>query len=127
MTDVMRLPSQISAMPRANHSMLQPEANSASHQGESMARKRYQRGCLRLRGKKEKQWVAMWREDVIETDGSVRRVRRSEILGSLKEYKTRRLAQRALEQRLTDVNSLTYKPRPTATFREFAEKWQKDV
>src|SRR5262249_44963342 len=28
---------------------------------------------------------------------------------------------------LSEVNSLTYKPRPTATFREFAEKWQRDV
>ena len=34
---------------------------------------------------------------------------------------------RALEQRLSDVNSLTYKPRPTATFSEFAKKWQTDV
>jgi hypothetical protein len=42
--------------------------------------------------------------------------RKSEVLGTLKEYKTRRLAERALEQRLSDVNSLTYKPRPTATF-----------
>lgn len=34
---------------------------------------------------------------------------------------------RALEHRLSEVNSLTYKPRPIATFREFAAKWQKDV
>jgi integrase len=103
--------------------------NSASHRGEfeSMARRRYQRGHLRLRGKKEKVWVAMWREDVIKPDGSTHRVRKSEVLGSLKEYKTQRLAERALEQRLSDVNSLTYKPRPTATFREFAQKWQRDV
>ena len=92
-----------------------------------MARKRFQRGTVRLRGKREKNWVAMWREDVLLPDGSTRRVRISEVLGTLKEYKTKRLAQRALEQRLSDVNSLTYKPRPTATFSEFALKWQKDV
>jgi integrase len=92
-----------------------------------MARRRYQRGTLRLRGKRERTWVAMWREDVLLTDGSTHRIRKSEILGTLKEYKTRRLAERALEQRLSEVNSLTYKPRPTATFREFAAKWQKDV
>jgi len=92
-----------------------------------MARKRFQRGALRLRGKREKNWVAMWREDVLLPDGSTRRVRISEVLGTLKDYKTKRLAQRALEQRLSDVNSLTYKPRPTATFSEFALKWQKDV
>lgn len=99
----------------------------ASRWGETMARKRYQRGHLRLRGKREKVWVAMWREDVITPDGSTHRVRKSEVLGTLKDYKTRRLAERALERRLTDVNSLTYKPRPTATFEEFATKWQRDV
>jgi integrase len=80
-----------------------------------------------LRGKDHKVWTGKWREDVIQQDGSVRRVRKSEILGTLKEYKTRRLAERALEQRLAEVNSLNYKPRPTATFSEFAKKWQTDV
>jgi hypothetical protein len=92
-----------------------------------MARRRYQRGHLFLRGKGRKVWTGKWREDVIQQDGSVRRVRKSEILGTLKEYKTRRLAERALQQRLAEVNSLTYKPRPTATFAEFAKKWQTDV
>src|SRR5439155_21136213 len=92
--------------------------NPASPSGDAeLARRRYQRGGLRLRGKKEKVWVAMWREDILRPDGTVHRVRRSEVLGSLKEYKTRRLAERTLEQRLLEVNSLTYKPRPTATFR----------
>jgi len=92
-----------------------------------MARRRYQRGHLRLRGKKEKVWVAKWREDVLLADGSVHRVQKGEVLGTVKEYKTRRLAERALEQRLAEVNSLTYQPKPTATFREFAVKWQRDV
>jgi len=34
------------------------------------------------------------------------------LLERLKDYKTKRLDERALEQRLTEVNSLTYKPRP---------------
>jgi integrase len=92
-----------------------------------MARRRFQRGVLRLRGKRQKVWVGMWREDVLLTDGSVKRIRKSEVLGALKEYKTKCLAERALQQRLAEVNSLTYKPRPTATFREFAAKWQRDV
>jgi hypothetical protein len=48
-----------------------------------MARRRYQRGHLRLRGKREKVWVAMWREDVIAPDGTTRRIRKSEVLGTL--------------------------------------------
>ncbi len=96
---------------------------------ERMARKRYQRGQLFLKGKRQRVWVARWREDIIRPDGSTHRLRKSEVLGTLKEYPTRRLAERALERRLseTEINSINYQPRPTASFREFAAKWQKDV
>jgi integrase len=96
---------------------------------ERMARKRYQRGQLFQKGKRRKVWVARWREDMIRADGSRYRPRRSEVLGTLKQYPTRRLAERALERRLaeTEINSLNYQPRPTARFAEFAAKWQKDV
>jgi len=96
---------------------------------ERMARRRYQKGQLFQKGKKQKVWVGRWREDVIRADGSRSRLRRSEVLGTLKQYPTRRLAERALERRLseTEINSLNYKPRPTARFREFAMKWQQDV
>lgn len=96
---------------------------------ERMARRRYQKGQLFQKGKRQKVWVARWREDVIRPDGSRSRLRRSEVLGTLKQYPTRRLAERALERRLseTEINSLNYQPRPTASFREFATKWQKDV
>jgi integrase len=110
-------------------SMLAPEAtNPASHQElEAMARRRFQRGALSVRGKGEKLWIGRWREDVIRPDGSIHRVRKCEVIGTLKQFKTRRLAERELEQRLSEVNSLNYAPRPTATFAQFAAKWQKDV
>ena len=92
-----------------------------------MARRRFQRGSLILRGKRQKKWVAKWREDVIEPSGYVRRVQRREAIGSKEEFPTKKLAQRALDQRLSEVNSLTYRARPTATFREFATKWQNTV
>lgn len=92
-----------------------------------MARRRFQRGHLSLRGKRTKVWVAQWREDEVELDGKVRRVRRKEVLGTLQDYKTKKLAQRALDERLSDVNSVTYKPRPAATFEEFAKRWERDV
>ena len=92
-----------------------------------MARRRFQRGSLILRGTRQKKWVGKWREDVIEPSGCVLRVQRREVIGTKEEYPTRKLAQRALDQRLSDVNSLTYRARPTATFREFATKWQNTV
>lgn len=92
-----------------------------------MARRRYQRGDLQLySGDREETWVLRWREDVVE-NGVQRRVRRSEVLGTLKDYPTRRLAMRAAEQRLAVVNSPTYRAKPTATFEQFSARWEAAV
>src|SRR5258708_33875215 len=104
------------------HGIVSSEANTRNPlrgDFERMARRRYQKGQLFQKGKRQKVWVARWREDVIRPDGSRSRLRRSEVLGTLKQYPTRRLAERALERRLseTEINSLNYKPRPTTSFR----------
>jgi integrase len=95
--------------------------------GESMARRRYQRGQVFLRGKRCPVWIGRWREDVITQAGVVMRVRKSEVLGTRKDYATKRLALRALEDKLTSINDPSYKATPTITFREFSEKWKKVV
>ena len=46
---------------------------------ETMARRRYQFGCLFVRGKRRKVWVARWREQVLDSDGNMSAVLRSEI------------------------------------------------
>lgn len=91
--------------------------------GGSLARRRFQKGRVFLRGKKKQVWVGRWREDVIE-DGRVRRIERSEVLGSKADYPTKRLALRELEKRLAVVNDPRYRARPTATFEEFASRWE---
>src|ERR1700674_1078938 len=50
-----------------------------------MARCQYQNGCLFVRGKRRKMWVARWREDVILADGSTNRVMRSVVLRPVSE------------------------------------------
>ncbi|MGA3212050.1 MAG: hypothetical protein ABSD20_12150 [Terriglobales bacterium] len=92
--------------------------------GSSLARRRYQKGSLILRGKREKVWVGRWLEDEIQPDGSIERIHKSEVLGSLKDFPTKRLAQRELDARVSVINSPTYRARPTATFKELAEKWK---
>jgi integrase len=92
--------------------------------GKSMARRRYQRGQL---SSIEGNWIARWREDIIASNGEVRRVRRKETIGTVKEYPTKRLAQRELDRRLKEVNAEDYRPRPQATFAEFAERWMDTV
>ena len=86
-----------------------------------------QRGSSRLVGKRIKKWQARWREDVITPEGQTKRVLRKELIGTLKEFPTRRLPEREMEHRLSPINRLDYRPKRPSTFEEFAELWQKRV
>jgi integrase len=92
--------------------------------GISMARRRYQSGSVLLQGSN---WYGRYREDVIGPDGHRRRVRRSVVLGSKKDYPTERLARRLLEVYLAPINSLSYRPGRVATLSEFVEKWKTEI
>lgn len=89
-----------------------------------MARRRYQRGSLAKEGNR---WVARWREDIILPSGDVKRIRRKEILGSVAELPTKKLAQRELDKRLEPINHEDYRPASMATFALFADKWKKEI
>jgi integrase len=83
-----------------------------------MARRRYQRGCLFIRGKKRKMWVARWRESVVQPDGTLGKVLRSEVLGPVSElskYEARKL----LERHLRPINEGRHRPQSTITFAAF--------
>lgn len=47
------------------------------------------------------------------------------MLGTTKDYPTKRLARRALDEQLASINRLDYRPTPTAKFSDFAEKWER--
>jgi integrase len=86
-----------------------------------MARRRYQKGQL---WKEAGVWHGRWREDAY---GTRKRIRHHEVVGTTRDFPTKRLAQRALDERIAHVNRVTYRPRPTAKFAEFARTWEKDV
>lgn len=92
-----------------------------------MARTRYQEGSLRLRkGKKRSTWYGSWRIDVLQGSQVVRK-QICEVLGTDEDFPTRKLARRELDRRLAEINDPNYKARPITPFKEFAEKWIKDV
>src|SRR5690349_970549 len=91
-----------------------------------MARRRYQQGSLHLIGKRRKKWQLRYREDVVR-EGRRVRVPKKVILGTQAQYPTRKLAQRAAEEKLHDINSLSYRPPVEGTFACFAERWMRDV
>jgi integrase len=127
--DLIRRSRTTGTTPATGSDIVLPEANTGfplKGDFERMARRRFQRGQLLLRGKKRPVWVGRWREDIIE-NGRIRRVQKCKILGSKADYPTRKLALRALEDQLAEINKLTYRPRPVATFTEFANKWQRLV
>jgi integrase len=84
-----------------------------------MARSPYQNGCLFVRGKRRKLWVARWREDVILADGSTGRVMRSVVLGPVSEIPGRREARRLLDAHLNPLNQGQYRPEGTMLFSRF--------
>ena len=92
-----------------------------------MARRRYQRGYLYFRGRRTSVWVGRWREDVMRSDGSVQRIRRSLVIGTRTDFPTRRLAERQFEALLARINAPSYRPGRIANLAEFADRWRREV
>src|SRR5258708_24164140 len=94
---------------------------------QSMPRRRYQRGRIISRGKKRKVWVGIFREDRVKTDGTIRRARRSVVLGTVK-HVTKLQAIEALRPYLDAVNLVAI-PRAKAgrTLKNFVEEWKHNV
>jgi integrase len=91
---------------------------------EGFARRRYQRGQLICEGSN---WLGRWREDVATANGVVKRVHKKQLLGTIEDFPTKRLAQRELERRLAPINNVEYRPASTTTFAQFAGKWKKEI
>jgi integrase len=89
-----------------------------------MARRGFQQGSLLKRGIRRKVWVGRWWEDVIETGGALRRLRRSEVIGTVAELPTRREAMQAMAARLVNLNSGKARAQSLRTFKDFVnEDW----
>ena len=89
--------------------------------GEPMARRGFQQGSLFQRGTRRKVWVARWWEDVIQANGTLGRSRRSEVIGTVAEFPTRRRAMQVLSQRLGSINSGKVRPQSIRTFDDFVK------
>ena len=100
------------------------EGQRVSGPGAKMARRRYQKGSLRFRGKV---WTLRWREDVVLADGTTKREQRTTVLGTLQGFPTRRLAEREAASFLARVNRLDYRPVKRAMFAEFAKGWKSRI
>jgi integrase len=100
------------------------EAIESSERGDSLARKRFQRGHVFLIGGT---WFGKYREDVIEAEGITRRKQVTVTLGSKKDISTKPLAKRRMELILARINSTDYRPGRFAKMDEFATIWQEHI
>jgi integrase len=87
-----------------------------------MARRRYQKGSIRKRGKRNPVWELQWWTDCINSDGTLGRNRESVIIGPVVSM-TRRQAQKAAEEHLRPLNLGKVTPFSAILFREFVDKY----
>ena len=86
-----------------------------------MARRRYQKGNLRKRGKRNPVWELQWWTDCIHLDGTLGRRRESTILGYVSDL-TRRQARKRAEEHLRPLNLGKVTPLSNLPLREFVER-----
>ena len=95
----------------------------ASADGGNIARRRYQKGSVILKGE---WWYGRYRERFIDSQGEEQTVRRSARLGRKREM-TKPEAKRALDAILGPLNSVSYRPGRMATVEEFSENWRREI
>jgi integrase len=88
---------------------------------QEMARRRYQKGSIRKRGKRNPVWELQWWEDFIRTDGTTGRRRESAILGYSSEL-TVKQARKEAEKKLSPLNAGKAVPHSTLTLKEFVDQ-----
>jgi hypothetical protein len=90
-------------------------------------RRRFQRGRVFVRGSRKKVWVGTFREDRLQLDGSISRVRRSVVLGDAARV-SRRLALATLQPFLDRVNIAPAPPPKTGkTLMEAISEWRVQI
>jgi integrase len=67
-----------------------------------------------------------WLDDVIR-DGQLTRIHRSQQIGTIDEFPTRKLALKEMEKVLATVNSEAYRPKVEMNFLELATKWKEMI
>ena len=87
-----------------------------------MARRRFQRGSIRKRGKRQPIWELQWWEDYIQLDGTIGRRRESVILGYVSEMPLKQ-ARKEAEKKLGQVNAGKAVPHSTLSLREFVDQF----
>lgn len=108
------------------HATLQTDAGTSGRVTErrTVIRRRFQNGCLTIKGKTQKMWVARWRETMLYPNNTLGKVLRSKVLGPVSQI-SKSEARNLLVSCLRSTNQGQRRPFATITFAQFArEKWE---
>src|SRR5215469_8506506 len=97
------------------------EPNQQGGWQKKMARRRYQAGTLRKRGKRSPYWEFQWREDYIKADGTIGRRLVPTKLGLVADF-TRRQVRKVADEKLRSLNQGNYSPQSTISLEDFVER-----
>src|SRR5690348_16032985 len=102
-----------------------PATPSPMQAGVSM-RRRFQRGTIIVRGKNPTRY-GMYRDDVLQPNGTFQRVQRTVLLGPVSEM-TERAARKAFQPYLDRVNNVAkMPPKSGVTLDRFVKEWRTNV
>ena len=87
-----------------------------------MARRRYQGGTLRKRGKRNPYWELQWREDYIKADGTIGRRLVPVKIGLVSDL-NKRQARKLADEKLRSLNQGQWTPSSTITLGEFVDRY----
>jgi integrase len=87
-----------------------------------LARRRFQTGSIRKRGKRHPVWELQWWADYLTTEGKIERRRESEILGYVADL-NRKQARKLAAERLLPLNQGKTTPMASITFADFVERF----
>ena len=100
--------------------------STASTGGKTVPRRRFQKGTVIVRGKKPMR-CGMYREDVLQSNGTFKRVQRCVVLGPASSL-SERAAWKVFQPYLDRVNAnLKLPPKSGKTLEQFVQEWRSNV
>jgi Phage integrase, N-terminal SAM-like domain len=116
----------VTLVPEATSAKVSAATPSSNHAGSFVPRRRFQKGNIIIRGKTPRRY-GMYREDVLQANGTFKRVRRCVLLGPVSSMSDR-AAWKSFQSYLDRVNvAAKMPPKSGVTLNQFVEEWRTNV
>jgi integrase len=118
--------ASVTLVPGASSAKVSAATPSPTQAGAIVPRRRFQKGNIIIRGKVPRRY-GMYREDVLQANGTFKRVRRCVLLGPVSSM-SERAAWKSFQSYLDRVNAAAkMPPKSGVTLNQFVEEWRTNV